>query len=259
VSGVPIVAETLLTLQDCSLTFDGVSVLDRVSLRVRRGEIISLIGPNGAGKSSLVRVALGLLKPDSGNVLRDVSIRIGYVPQHFSVDPYLPLSVSGFLHLSQSTPQKPARSLTDRLEEVGAAGTLERPLHAISGGEKRRVLLARALLNDPDVLVLDEPASGVDVNGQMELYALLKQLRDRRHCGVLMVSHDLHMVMAATDRVICLNHHICCEGEPHHIRREHAFLELFGTEAATQLAVYSHDHDHRHELGGDVESTPSQP
>lgn len=247
--------ETLLTLQDCSVAFSGHQVLDKVSLRVRRREIITLIGPNGAGKSSLVRVALGLLKPDSGKVLRDAAIRVGYVPQHFSIDPYLPLTVADFLKISQRKPASATRMKV--LDEVGASGTRERPLHAISGGEKRRVLLARALLNDPDVLVLDEPAAGVDVNGQIELYALLKQLRDQRQCGVLMVSHDLHLVMAATDRVICINHHICCEGEPHHIRREHAFLELFGVEAASQLAVYSHDHDHRHDLDGDVASQPS--
>jgi zinc transport system ATP-binding protein len=225
-------------------------LLQQVSLQLQAGEILTIIGPNGAGKTTLVRVALGLLVPDSGQVMRQPGVHIGYMPQRLHIDPTLPLTVRRFLVMTD-TPQ-PGRVLT-LLQEVGAAHVLESPLQNLSGGEMQRVLLARALIRDPELLVLDEPVQGVDVHGQMELYQLISRIRDQRGCAVMMVSHDLHLVMAATDRVLCLNRHICCSGTPEAVTSDPAYLELFGPQAVQHLAFYSHDKNHRHDSCTDCE------
>jgi zinc transport system ATP-binding protein len=227
---------------------DGVSILQDIDLRMAAGEIVTLIGPNGAGKTSLVKILLGLLKPSSGKVQRRKGLRIGYMPQRLQIDPSLPITVEAFLKLANNNRQQ----IDQALAEVNADGLQQRPLQKISGGEMQRVLLARALLRDPELLVLDEPAQGVDINGQNELYALISRLRDRHHCGVLMVSHDLHLVMAKTDTVICLNHHVCCHGHPEQVSNDPAYRELFGDKGAEALAVYHHHHDHQHDIHGDV-------
>ncbi|HRC72622.1 MAG TPA: zinc ABC transporter ATP-binding protein ZnuC [Candidatus Competibacter sp.] len=242
-------AETLLTVEHLSLSLRGNPILHDINLRVSTGEIVALIGPNGAGKSTLVRAVLGLLKPDSGRVALKPGLRVGYMPQRLTIDTTLPLSVRRFVTLG--TPASRAR-VSDALTEVGAGQVLESPVQAISGGELQRVLLARALLREPDLLVLDEPIQGVDLNGQYELYELIGGLRQRRGCGILMVSHELHLVMAATDQVICLNRHVCCSGHPDHVARDPAFLELFGSDGARNLAIYHHHHNHHHDLHGVV-------
>ena len=219
------------------------TVLDHVDLAVSPGEIVTLVGPNGAGKSTLVRVILGLLKPDAGDVERPRGLHIGYAPQRLAVDPVLPLTVRRFLTLGVKAPRERLQAV---LDEVGAGALMESAVQNLSGGELQRVVLARALLRDPELLVLDEPAQGVDVTGQADLYALIGRLRDERGCAVLMVSHDLHLVMAATDRVVCLNHHVCCSGHPEAVSSDPAYLELF-PQAADALAVYTHHHDHRHD------------
>lgn len=241
-------SDDLLRLQGVSVRFDGRDTLDAVDLRVRPGEIVTLIGPNGAGKTTLVRVVLGLLTPDRGTVWRKPRLRIGYMPQKLQVDPTLPLSVQRFLRLVPGVTTVMARAA---LEEVGAAQVLDHPLQKISGGELQRVLLARALLRKPELLVLDEPVQGVDVAGQAALYRLIGRLRERYGCGVLMVSHDLHLVMSATDQVVCLNRHVCCSGHPEQVSGDPAFVELFGRDARG-LAIYQHRHDHAHDLHGGV-------
>ncbi|GGC93377.1 zinc ABC transporter ATP-binding protein ZnuC [Halopseudomonas salina] len=241
-------SERLLDLQSVSLRLQGNAILENVSLSVRRGEVVTLIGPNGAGKTSLVRIVLGLLKADSGSVLREPRLRIGYMPQKLEVDASLPLTVLRFLLLAPGVTR--AQGLA-ALEDVAAPHLSDRPLQQVSGGELQRVLLARALLRQPDLLVLDEPVQGVDVNGQVELYQLINRLRDRYGCGVLMVSHDLHLVMATTNTVVCINRHVCCSGHPEQVSTDPAFLALFG-ERASALAVYSHHHDHAHDLHGEV-------
>lgn len=241
-------SEPLLDLRDVSLRFHGNAVLDRVSLRVQAGEIVTLIGPNGAGKTSLVRVVLGLIKADSGSLVRRPRLRVGYMPQKLHVDATLPLTVFRFLML---TPRARKGAVLEALQEVGAAHLLDHPLQQVSGGELQRILLARALLRRPHLLVLDEPVQGVDVNGQIELYELITRIRDRYRCGVLMVSHDLHLVMSTTNTVVCLNRHVCCSGHPAKVSLDPAFVELFG-ERASALAVYSHHHDHDHDLHGEV-------
>lgn len=221
-----------------NLAFSGRPVLTDVALEVRAGEIVTVIGPNGAGKSSLMRVLLGLLRPTAGTVWRKPGLTIGYVPQRLAIDPVLPLTVRRFLTLG--TRPAPER-LRQVLREVGAERVLDAPVQNISGGELQRIVLARALLRDPDLLILDEPVQGVDVSGQSELYALIQRVRDERGCGILMVSHDLHLVMAATDRVVCLNHRVCCSGHPTDVSADAGFRQIFPY-APQGLAPYTHHH-----------------
>ena len=241
-------SDALLKLEDIHVRFASQNVLEGARLQVNRGEIVTLIGPNGAGKTTLVRVVLGLLKPDRGDVWRQPKLRIGYMPQKLHVDATLPLSVLRFLRLVPGTDRDRAQAA---LAEVGAVHVIDSPLQRISGGEMQRVLLARALLRKPQLLVLDEPVQGVDVAGQAELYRLIGVLRERHGCGVLMVSHDLHLVMSATDQVVCLNRHVCCSGHPEQVSSDPAFVELFGQDARS-LAIYHHHHDHAHDLDGGV-------
>lgn len=235
--------DSLLGLSAITLLQGGRQLLQQVGLQLGPGEILTIIGPNGAGKTTLLRVALGLQPPTSGTVYRRPGLRIGYMPQRLQLDATLPLTVQRFLAMAASQHPEQVEAV---LDSVGAAGVLHSPLQKISGGELQRVLLARALLREPDLLVLDEPVQGVDVHGQVELYQLITRIRDERGCAVLMVSHDLHLVMAATDRVLCLNRHICCSGTPEAVTADPAYLALFGPLAVQHLAVYSHDQKHRH-------------
>jgi zinc transport system ATP-binding protein len=241
-------SEALIRLDDIQVGFAGQAVLQNIRLSLEPGQIVTLIGPNGAGKTTLVRAVLGLLQPDSGTVWRKPGLRIGYMPQKLSIDATLPLSVLRFLRLVPGVNRTRALAA---LGEVGAEKVVDSPLQRISGGELQRVLLARALLREPQLLVLDEPVQGVDITGQAELYRLITRLRDRLGCGVLMVSHDLHLVMSTTDEVICLNRHVCCSGHPEQVSNDPVFVEMFGQDAKS-LAVYHHRHDHAHDLRGGV-------
>ncbi|MFQ5934793.1 MAG: ATP-binding cassette domain-containing protein [Acidiferrobacterales bacterium] len=240
--------EILVELSDVSVRFRGRTILDRVDLQVSRAEIVTLVGLNGSGKSTLVRTMLGLITPDSGDVVRAPGLRVGFSPQHLYRDAALPLTVERFLTLRNRAPRHRLQSL---LEEVGASGVLDSQVADISGGEFHRVLLARAMLREPDLLVLDEPLAGVDVASQSELYRVISNLRDCYGCGVLLVSHDLYVVMAATDKVVCLNHHVCCKGSPRSVAKDPQFISLFGRGVAETLAVYTHEHDHRHDMTGE--------
>ncbi|MEQ9901311.1 zinc ABC transporter ATP-binding protein ZnuC [Pectobacterium punjabense] len=240
---------TLVSLNNISVTFASRKVLSDISLTLQEGRILTLLGPNGAGKSTLVRVVLGLLSPTSGSLVRDPALRIGYVPQKLHLDTTLPLTVSRFMQLR---PGVKKQDILPALKRVQAAHLLEQPMQKLSGGETQRVLLARALLNQPQLLVLDEPTQGVDVNGQLALYDLINQLRQEFHCGVLMVSHDLHLVMAKTDEVLCLNQHVCCSGTPEVVSLHPEFLAMFGHRGTEQLAIYRHHHNHRHDLQGRI-------
>ena len=231
----------LIEARGITLAFGGHLVLDEVNTDVNEGEVLTVVGPNGAGKTTLVRVLLGLQAPQSGTVTRREGVRIGYMPQRLSIDRSLPMTVRRFLQFAE----KDEARLVATLSEVGAPDRLDSPFQDLSGGEMQRVLLARALLREPDLLVLDEPLSGVDAQGQAELYRLISDIRDARGCGVLMVSHDLHLVMASTDRVICLNRRVECGGHPEAIVKHPGYVALFGDAAtASAFAVYRHHPGH---------------
>jgi len=238
----------LIRAQRVTVVRNGRRLLDRIDLTLPPGRIVTVVGPNGAGKTTLVRVLLGLITPDDGRVDRFPELRLGYVPQRFALPSTLPIDVATFLRLAN--PYKEG-DLQRVLARVGVEALSDRPLAALSGGELQRVLLARALLRQPQLLVLDEPAQGLDLLGQQEFYALLSELRNEIGCGILLISHDLYLVMGATDEVICLEGHICCAGPPEAIGRHPEYLRLFGP-AAANLALYAHHHDHRHDLHGNI-------
>ncbi|WP_207481162.1 zinc ABC transporter ATP-binding protein ZnuC [Arenibaculum pallidiluteum] len=240
----------LVRLDGVTVRFGGRPALSAINLDLHAAEVVTVIGPNGAGKSTLARVVLGLEAPEAGRVWRRPGLRIGYMPQRLVVDPVLPLPVGRLLTLTR---RASAREVASVLDEVGAGHLVGRAVQTLSGGEMQRVMLARALVGGPDLLVLDEPAQNVDVVGQAELYDLVARFRRERGCGVLMISHDLHVVMAATDRVVCLHGHVCCSGAPEDVGRHPEYLALFGPAAASSLAVYAHAHGHRHTADGRVE------
>lgn len=241
--------QALVELHNVSLAFKNRKVLDQISFRIEPGEILTIIGPNGAGKSCLVKVVLGLYKPNAGQCHRMHNLKVGYMPQKLVVEESLPLSVERFLTLGGG---KDNQSVDEALQKVGATGLRQAEVQKLSGGEFQRVLLARALLRKPDLLVLDEPAQGVDLQGQQALYHLLAQLRDELGFAILMVSHDLHFVMAQTDQVLCLNQHVCCSGTAESVSQHPEYLSLFSDKQADDIAVYTHNHDHHHDLHGHV-------
>lgn len=240
--------EPLLTAHALCKRYGGMPVVDNVSLHIAKGEIVTLIGPNGAGKTTLLKLLLGLASPDSGHVARAAGLRIGYVPQHCHISPAMPMTVEGFLKLGHTDKTE----ISGTLQMLGIADIIRTPLYALSGGEMRRTLIARALLHAPHLLVLDEPVAGVDLAGQSELYKCIRTIAREKQIAVLMVSHDLFVVMAGSSRVLCLNHHICCAGKPEHVGTHPEFIALFGHDVARQLATYSHHHDHHHDLHGEV-------
>ena len=241
--------QALIAAHGIGLVRSGRVILEGVDIAIHAGEIVTLIGPNGAGKTSLVRILLGLERPDSGELRRRRGLRVGYLPQRFSVDPAIPLSVARFLTLGV---RAGAAAIETVLDEVGAAHLADSQVSTLSGGEFQRVALARALIGKPDLLVLDEPVRGVDFTGAAALYGLIGRIRDTHGCGVLLVSHDLHVVMGASDRVVCLNRHVCCSGQPRQVARHPDYVRLFGPEPAEVLGVYRHEHDHAHDLDGSV-------
>jgi len=243
-------ADILVSLSDVGIFRDDKWLVQGVDFNVRRGEIVTLIGPNGSGKSTTAKMVLGVLKPTQGQVKRIDSLRIGYVPQKLSVDWTMPLSVERLMSLTSKISK--AEGLL-ALESVGAAHLVGSEVQNLSGGEFQRVLLARALARKPDLLVLDEPVQGVDFTGEVELYDLIADIRKSLNCGILLISHDLHVVMAQTDTVVCLNGHVCCRGTPQTVAQSPEYLKLFGAHAASTLAIYQHHHDHEHMDDGRVQ------
>lgn len=237
----------LIKADNIGLQINQRQILENISLSIEAGKILTLIGPNGSGKTSLVRVLLGLLEATQGSLQKKADLVIGYMPQKLHIDAVLPMMVSRFLHMGLKVSEAEVLATANRL---GISHLLEQPVQSVSGGEFQRILLTRALLRKPDLLVLDEPAQGVDINGQQQLYQLISEIRDEYGCGVLMVSHDLHLVMAATDHVLCLNTHICCTGHPEAVSKHPEYLKLFGT-SLDGMAVYTHRHDHSHDFTGE--------
>jgi len=242
-------AKTLVELAGAGIRRDGRWLVRNVDMRVRQGEIVTLIGPNGSGKSTTAKMATGVLRPSEGRAMRAPSLTVGYVPQKLAIDWTLPLTVERLMRLTGS---HPAVAVESALDEVGIAHLRTAQVQNLSGGEFQRALLARAMIGRPDLLVLDEPVQGVDFTGEVAMYDLIRRLRDRTGCGILLISHDLHVVMAETDTVICLNGHVCCSGTPDTVTASPEYIRLFGARAAETLAVYRHNHDHTHLPDGRV-------
>lgn len=244
----------LIQAQGVSLAISGKIILDHIDVSIQPQEIVTIIGPNGAGKTSLLRLLLGLQSSTKGKIVRQPGLTIGYLPQRFTVDRSLPLAVDRLLTLTRSAT---TAQIDQVLDEVKAKHLRKAQVATLSGGELQRVLLARALIGQPDLLILDEPTQGVDMTGEAEFYRLIADLRKARGCAVLLVSHDIHLVMAATDRVVCLNRHVCCHGLPDAVGRDPEFLRLFGSKAAEAFALYVHHHDHDHDLTGGIKPAVS--
>ncbi|MEM9106542.1 MAG: metal ABC transporter ATP-binding protein [Pseudomonadota bacterium] len=242
--------DTLVTLENAGLERSGRWLVRGVDLSVRKGEIVTLIGPNGSGKSTTAKLALGIHDTSEGTAYRSAGLTVGYVPQKVAVDWTLPLNVDRFMQLTKKLDQK---QIKDALEATGIAHLAKAEVRNLSGGEFQRAMLARAIAVKPDFMVLDEPVQGVDFSGEIALYELIQQIRNDLGCGILMISHDLHVVMAATDHVICLNGHVCCKGSPDVVAESSEYRKLFGDHATAALAIYRHDHDHIHLPDGRVQ------
>lgn len=239
----------LFEISNLSVTLGDNAVLRHVGLSMAPGEIVTIVGPNGSGKSTLLKVIIGALRPGSDKLWRRPGLRIGYVPQRLHIDPTLPMTVDRFLGLPMRVG---AAAAADALEQAGVAQLADRQMSRLSGGQFQRVLLARALLARPELLILDEATQGLDQPGSAAFYRRIEEVRQRLGCGVLMVSHDLHVVMSASDRVICLNGHVCCEGAPEHVASAPEYRALFGEGTQGALALYRHHHQghvHDHEEG----------
>ncbi len=235
--------DSLISLRNAGIKRDGKWLVRGVTMAVEPGEIVTLIGPNGSGKSTTAKLALGIFQPDEGMAIQRPNLCVGYVPQKLSVDWTLPLTFKRFMRLTGDVDQKEAE---DAMSATQTMHLVKSEVRTLSGGEFQRVLLARAIARKPELLVLDEPVQGVDFNGEIALYELIKTIRDELQCGVLLISHDLHVVMAATDRVICLNGHVCCSGTPSTVASSAEYKALFGARASSGLAIYEHNHDHEH-------------
>ena len=219
-----------------------------ISLELSKGEIVTLVGPNGSGKTTTAKVVLNILKPDEGKMIFNAK-KVAYLPQAISIDWTLPIRVRDFMNLTCKLSDV---EVTEALNLTGVEKLISTDLRNLSGGEFQRVLLARAIARKPDLLVLDEPAQGVDFNGEISLYNLIKEISEQLECGILLISHDIHFVMAATDQVICLNGHICCSGSPNAVIKNPAFVGLFGARASSALSFYEHQHDHDHGNDGSI-------
>ena len=235
---------SLVSISDLSVTLGRQTVLSHVDLDIAPGEIVTIVGPNGSGKSTLLRAIIGAVAPASGRVTRRPGLRIGYVPQRLHIDPTLPITVRRFLSLPRRVSDIAASAALTR---SGAGELSGRQMTGLSGGQFQRVLLARALLSDPQLLILDEATQGLDQPGSAAFYQTIEEVRAELGCAVLMVSHELHVVMAASDRVICLNGHVCCHGAPEQVASAPEYRALFGTGTRGALALYRHEHDHAHD------------
>ncbi len=237
-------------LNNAGLQINNKWLVKGVSFEVKKGEIVTLIGPNGSGKSTTAKIALGIYKNAEGYVDKYTN-KIGYVPQKISIDWTLPVRVVDFMNLTEKLNEK---DLDDALNLTGVTNLKYRNIKSLSGGEFQRVLIARAIAKKPEFLVLDEPVQGVDFKGEIALYELIRLISENLKCGILLISHDLHVVMSATDYVVCLNGHICCSGTPKTVANNHNYKELFGDRASNTLSIYEHKHDHTHSADGTIKT-----
>lgn len=240
--------KTLVKLENASVEKNKKILVKNISFEVKQGEIVTLIGPNGSGKTTTAKMALGINENFEGNVQRYTS-QIGYVPQKVVIDWTLPIRVNDFMQLtSKINPEE----INEALDFTGVDHLKNKNLNELSGGEFQRILIARAIAKKPELLVLDEPVQGVDFKGEISLYELIRSISKKTNCGILLISHDLHVVMSATDYVVCLNGHICCSGTPKKVANSDQYKELFGDRASTMLSIYEHNHDHSHSTDGTI-------
>ena len=239
----------LVKLKSAGFRLNDKWLVQGVSLQVEKGKIVTLIGPNGSGKSTTAKIALGIYKKIDGEVEKYTN-KIGYVPQKISIDWTLPLRVKDFMVLTDNLDD---RTISEALSLTGVIHLKDKNLGDLSGGEFQRVLLARAISKKPELLVLDEPVQGVDFTGEIELYELIKKISETLKCGILLISHNLHVVMSKTDHVVCLNGHVCCSGTPLSVANNKKYQELFGENVSKVLSVYEHKHDHKHAVDGSIE------
>ena len=238
----------LLKVENASFSKNNKWLVKGVSLEVKQGEIVTLIGPNGSGKSTTAKIALGIYKDIEGKVKKFTN-KIGYVPQKISIDWTLPIRVIDFMSLIEEPTDE---QINTALNLTSVKHLRNKNLSDLSGGEFQRVLIARAIAKQPDLLVLDEPVQGVDFKGEIALYELIKKISEDLNCGILLISHDLHVVMSATDFVVCLNGHVCCSGTPEAVSKNNEYQELFGDRASSILSLYEHKHDHTHSQDGTI-------
>ena len=246
----------LITLKNINVVFEQKTALQNINLSIYPNSIITIIGPNGGGKSTLLRTLLKLQAPTSGEVIYSANVRIGYVPQKIHLDHSLPITVERFLALKKGVK---TQEISTALEQLSITHLRKNNMQKLSGGEMQRVLLARAILNKPNLLVLDEPTQGVDINGQAELYQLIHRTQQALNCAVLMVSHDLHIVMEDSKEVLCINQHICCAGTPESLSNDPTFMRLWGNQISQNVGFYTHHHNHHHNMHGDVCSCSANP
>ncbi len=231
-------------LKSISLSLNNQQILKNINLELKKGEITTLIGPNGGGKTSIARILIGILKASSGEVFISKNAKIGYMPQKLEIEKTIPLRVIDFLNLS-ATSEAMAR-LEAMAKKLLIENILEKSIHKISGGELQKALLVKTLINNPDILVLDEPTQYMDIAAQAEFYQVIEEIREQKNCAILIISHDLHIVMQKTNQVVCINRHICCEGSPESINNHPEYLSLFGKDRIDNITIYSHHHDHKH-------------
>ena len=239
---------SLIQVEGLNVRYGARTALSDVSLRIEPNEIVTIVGPNGSGKTSLLRAIIGAIKPSEGRIVQAGSLKIGYVPQKLHIDDTLPITVSRFLKLPGGVA---VADIDYALQQAGVPELEKEQLSQLSGGQFQRVLLARALIGKPDLLLLDEATQGLDQRGSASFYQQIETVRQATGCAVLMISHELHVVMSASDRVICLNGHVCCEGAPAAVASAPEYRALFGTGTGGALALYRHEHDHGHDHGHD--------
>ena len=238
----------LVKLNNAGVFRDNKWLVKGVSLEINKKEIVTLIGPNGSGKTTTGKLILDILKPDEGSVSLNTK-QISYVPQKINIDWAIPLRVIDFMNITSKLDKS---KIIQSLELTGVDHLIYKNLLNLSGGEFQRVMIARSIAKKPELLILDEPVQGVDFNGEIKLYNLIKEISDKLKCGILLISHDLHVVMSATDYVVCLNGHICCSGTPKKVANSDQYRELFGDRASTMLSIYEHNHDHSHSTDGTI-------
>ena len=238
------ITNALISAKNVSVLKHQKSILDNIDIQINKNDFITIIGPNGAGKTMLLKCLMGFYKPTSGRIERKEKLKIGYMPQSISIINTMPITVKDFITVRKEYDDI---SLNKVIIEVSIGEIVNKQLSVLSGGEMQRVLLARSLLNNPDLLILDEPAQNLDISGQLNFYKLIQEIYSKRDISILMVSHDLHLVMVSTKKVLCLYKHICCSGAPQQIAKDPEFLSMFGKDMANMMSIYQHSHDHNHD------------